>query len=33
MVLTAGSIGAHFDTTPYNMTVGYSPTEVTLTQD
>ena len=32
-VLTAGSITGHFDTTPANMTVGYSPTGVTLTQN
>jgi hypothetical protein len=32
-VLTAGSIGAHLDTTPANMTVTYDPTDVTLTQN
>jgi hypothetical protein len=32
-MLTAGSIGAHFDTTPANMTVTYDPTDVTLTQN
>jgi hypothetical protein len=32
-VLTAGSIGAHFDSVPPNMTPTYGPTSVTLTQD
>ncbi|HEY7315390.1 MAG TPA: hypothetical protein VH643_39030 [Gemmataceae bacterium] len=32
-VLTAGSIGAHFDTTPDNMTVAYGPTGVTATEN
>jgi hypothetical protein len=32
-VLKAGSIGAHFDSTPPNMTPTYGPTSVTLTQN
>jgi hypothetical protein len=32
-ILTAGSIGAHFDTTPDNMTVAYGPTSVTATEN
>jgi hypothetical protein len=33
LVVSAGAIGAHFDTTPANMTVTYGPTSVTLTQN
>ncbi|HWG42195.1 MAG TPA: hypothetical protein VN688_05365 [Gemmataceae bacterium] len=32
-VLTAGSIGAHFDSTPPDMTTQYGPTSVTVTQN
>jgi hypothetical protein len=32
-VLTAGSIGGHFDSTPADMTADYGPTGVTLTQN
>lgn len=33
LVVQAGSITAHFDTTPHNMTVDYEPTTVSLTQN
>lgn len=32
-VLTAGSVSAHFDTTPANMTVSYGPTGVSVTEN
>ncbi|HEY7423529.1 MAG TPA: hypothetical protein VH682_04735, partial [Gemmataceae bacterium] len=33
VVVDAGSITAHFDTTPDNMTVGYGPNTVGLTEN